>query len=101
MALLSPNWAQELARLHERLDVLERKIDAVAQLIAQAPARAAASPANVPMIPVSNVPEGVIHLLSAGHRQQAIDAYQQLAGVDQKTAESVVASLAQATKLGS
>lgn len=79
---------REFARLHQRLDAIERKIDAITGM------PAASSASSPPLTASINVPEGVLHLLRAGQKQQAIDAYHQLAGVDLKTAEMVVGSLA-------
>jgi hypothetical protein len=87
----SAQLRQEFARLNARLDAIEAKIDAVLRAPAPMAAPAAPMPSGNATL---NVPEGVLQLLQGGQRQQAIDAYQQLSGVDQRTAEAVVNSLA-------
>jgi hypothetical protein len=82
---------QEFARLNARLDTIEGKIDA---LLAESDASQDSEAAAAPAVPLVSVPEGVLHLLHAGQKQQAIEAYQQLGGVDEVTATAIVENLA-------
>ena len=80
-----PFFRREFARLNERMDRLELKLDRIADALGMAST-----------VPAPEVEPIVRELLRAGHKLQAVKAYQQSAGVDLSTVTCPDSTLASA-----